>query len=635
MPFDSTGVKIIVGDSNTGKSAIAEIINYSLGSSKCHLPDFVRIRCAWVATQWVRDNSYSVLARKVPVGLQQSTNVYHLRVDQSPEMPTARADLTPMGEGALKRFEELLGIGRLDLDDSSGSAADKFALTVRHAVPYLLLSDDVITSKEILIRGGGGTDAKARHLRETLPYFLGHVTEQVVRDRRKLARLRTTLRRLEQEEIQRHDIKDAGTRRSSWFIQEAVALGMLSSDVPANTSDEIARALQIVSLFNPLTAGDPPALEMFRLYERERELRQELRTIDERRRAVVLAIGDASEFQHAASAQSGRLEAIELLKEEEAKGVCPLCDAPLALHAEPVVRMKNALAKLRKDVGEAARDRPKLDAYLLNLDERIAKIRDELRHTKIKLEALLAAEEEMERSRSLGEARMRLGGMVELFLDATISEVKAKEGLGIADIKGKIKDLEDLVPQDAIDQAMNADSVRISTLIEQRTRHLPFSSEYRDWNVVFDWKALQVHISDKGKRLVRMASIGSDENYLALHIGFFFAMHQVFSERSRPVPALIFLDQVSRPYFPNAEFRKIVTLGPENQNVADKKLADERAKVRSIFSLLFKETRVENAPQVIVCEKALFPGDAEYEAAIKGVWAKPDGLVPSDWPPQA
>ena len=48
--FELGRMNIITGDSKTGKSAIGDIIDYCLGSSKCSIPDgVIRETVAWFA----------------------------------------------------------------------------------------------------------------------------------------------------------------------------------------------------------------------------------------------------------------------------------------------------------------------------------------------------------------------------------------------------------------------------------------------------------------------------------------------------------------------------------------------------------------------------------------------------------
>lgn len=53
--------------------------------------------------------------------------------------------------------------------------------------------------------------------------------------------------------------------------------------------------------------------------------------------------------------------------------------------------------------------------------------------------------------------------------------------------------------------------------------------------------------------------------------------------------------------------------------------------MRRIFDLLFKAAAAEDAPQIIICEKAN-ARDPVYQEAIVVFWTSPDGMVPGNWP---
>jgi len=49
-----------------------------------------------------------------------------------------------------------------------------------------------------------------------------------------------------------------------------------------------------------------------------------------------------------------------------------------------------------------------------------------------------------------------------------------------------------------------------------------------------------------------MPDVGSDQNYLAIHIALAFGLQRYFDETGAPVPGILVFDQISRPYFSGA-----------------------------------------------------------------------------------
>nr|VFK66647.1 MAG: Protein of unknown function (DUF3732) [Candidatus Kentron sp. UNK]VFK72136.1 MAG: Protein of unknown function (DUF3732) [Candidatus Kentron sp. UNK] len=225
--------------------------------------------------------------------------------------------------------------------------------------------------------------------------------------------------------------------------------------------------------------------------------------------------------------------------------------------------------------------------------------------------------------------RARLAGKVEFFLESLEQQKTEDHSEELRKLEERIKVLESEVDPDALEEAMQSVAQGIAAEAGEILDSLPFDDSTRKRRLVFDHKKLQCHQLD-GIRQVRMPTIGSDENYLSLHLAFYLVLHRLFAKSRRPVPGLIVIDQVSRPYFPKEKYEKMVDLS-EDGDIASK-LMDEREKVRKIFDLLFKEVDGAANLQILVFEKAFFPEDERYRNAVRFTWSKPEGLVPADWP---
>jgi hypothetical protein len=631
--FKAAGVSIIIGDSNTGKSAILEIINYCLGASECEIADYIKRRCSWVGIQFRRAGQFLLLCRQIPAGSRKSTDAYFLKAGTVDNLPEGKDALRTMGAAGLEHFEQALGIGALKLEDQTTPGG--FSVSVRHCAPYSLVRDDVIINKSVLV-SGSRDEKKARHVRETLPYFLGHVTEDAIRVREQLRRRRAELRAREGELAQRQLIANEGSLRLTSFIDKARSLGLIPATAAVDTPAQQRAALLAVAEFRVSTRAAAPESERYALDERIADFRRRLLQLQERRRAVLQSTKDASAFWSAASGQHGRLQALDLLDDSHEPHACPICSANLSQRAEPTRTLRTAMQALQRDIGEATYDRPRLDRYLLELDEEIDTLKlDQERDTK-RLDELIKLDTALQRDRGLDEARLRLAGQVEFYLASTnLEDLSVEEG-EVERLRTIVAGLEQEAAGVNIADDMNDDAVILSAGMKDVIAKLPFAAEYREAVPIFDWKTLQVHLRVDGKRKVPMSSIGSDENYLAIHLAFFLSIQKLFAARNRPVLQFIILDQVTRPYFPDDQYTQIVELTSQGEAPDEvppaRQLSDEVGKVKRIFDMLFRESAMPNAPQIIICEKANFRRDPTYQAAIVTFWASPHGMVPDDWP---
>jgi hypothetical protein len=237
-------VNIITGDSHTGKSGIAEVIDYVMGASVCHIPGVIRDATSWVGMLWVSEGSQYLMCRRLPPPNQATSTEYHVEVGAKLVVPTAASALKSRATraAAMRKFEQLLGIGAVESEVLASQRAPA-RITTRHLMPYLLQDDEHILSKVNILRGAG--DEHRQSIIDTLPYFLGVVDERSYAEQTVLERLRGQLE-LEQRQIetQRRIVEQsAGSARV--LVEEARQVGLLATadDGAAQESNEEPIAL--------------------------------------------------------------------------------------------------------------------------------------------------------------------------------------------------------------------------------------------------------------------------------------------------------------------------------------------------------------------------------------------------------
>ncbi|WP_207429013.1 DUF3732 domain-containing protein [Pedobacter sp. SYSU D00535] len=148
-------------------------------------------------------------------------------------------------------------------------------------------------------------------------------------------------------------------------------------------------------------------------------------------------------------------------------------------------------------------------------------------------------------------------------------------------------------------------------------------------DVDFFSKQPKLVITDsESQKKTQFENIGSDENYLSLHLSFAFALQRFLAEKQSSVPGLLILDQISRPYYSNkkesdeSDLKEIV-----NRD-------DDSSALEKHFDFIFSQVASQSGLQVIVLEHAYLSYHEEYKKATKYRWPKVsnDKLIPSDWP---
>lgn len=623
LPFRPGAVNIITGESGTGKSAIVQVIDFCLGSRKCEIADFVKSRCSWVATVWVRDEEECFIARKVPGSNQPTTRRFHLITGSNLQVPAKKELPEDGGEtGALSRFTRLLGISDASSETFGAETRDTFSVSARHTLPFIFQSDEVIMNARTLF--WGGNDIHRQSIIDTLPYFFGAVDEKHTALQHKLAELRRESKRFEKKikaiESNEHNRSALVTE----LVAEATQLGMMSE--PDEVLDDSSTLLTLLASWE---AGQDQGAEggspLVQLQDREKKFTADFFSIDREVKEAERLVNDVTFFGATVASQVGRLEAVNLIQPHEPLDRCPLCDGHLEQMTEPLENLQISLNSLQIDLAEVAREKPRVQELIVSLKSRRSETQAELRNVRSQIQALVREDEELARERSLDAVRNQLVGKAKQLLRVLDEKISPEERNNFSEISTEIESLESSLDPEALRERLEALANRVNEMAKPLLEKLPFDDNYRSATAAFNPRMLATSLLTSEGRLINMPGIGSDENYLSLHVAFMLSIHKLFRESERPIPSVLVLDQVSRPYFPPDANAETIDLDKETKRV------DERQKVKAIFDVLFSAVEEEKTLQVIVLEHALFPSDKRFMNSIVEQWPKGVGLVPADW----
>lgn len=617
-------VNIITGESGTGKSAIIQVIDFCIGSKKCEIADFVKSRCSWVAMVWVRDAEECFIARKVPASSQPTTRRFHLITGSNLHVPAKRELPDNGGEtGALSRFTRLLGISEASSETFGAETRDTFSVSARHTLPFVFQSDEVIMNRRTLF--WGGNDIHRQSIIDTLPYFFGAVDEKNTALQQRLAELRRERKRLERKAKASDTTGRNRSALASELVAEATQLGMIS-DPEDQVLDESSAVLTILASWEPrqgqAVEGASPLVQ---LQEREKELTANFFSIDREVKEAERLVSDVTFFGATVASQAGRLEAVNLIKPHEPLAKCPLCDGHLEEMTEPLENLKFGLNSLQIDLAEVAREKPRVQEVIISLKARRYETQAELRNVRSQIMAIVREDEELARQHSLDALRNQLIGKAKQLLRVLDEKISPEETTNFAEIAAEIESLESSLDPEVLRERLEALANRVNQMAKPLLERLPFDDNYRSATAAFNPRMLATSLLTSEGRLINMEGIGSDENYLSLHVAFMLSIHKLFRESERPIPSVLVLDQVSRPYFPPDANAETIDLDKETRRV------DERQKVKAIFDVLFSAVEQEKTLQVIVLEHALFPSDKRFMNSIVEEWPKGTGLVPAGW----
>ena len=102
---------------------------------------------------------------------------------------------------------------------------------------------------------------------------------------------------------------------------------------------------------------------------------------------------DQDGFNAEATDQKTRLAAVRLYRDEPEQHTCPLCETELGGSVPKADAILRSLAALERQMSAATRQRPRLEAFIDEREERLCDLRRRLTENKAAIEAIIAQEE--------------------------------------------------------------------------------------------------------------------------------------------------------------------------------------------------------------------------------------------------
>lgn len=631
LRFKVDGLNVITGRSSTGKSALSEIIEYCMGRSSFNVPEgIIRDKVAWFAVIYQFEKEQVLVAKPTPLGGGASCSTVMLRRGvelQAPDFKDLAANTDD--DSIVELLSRLLGIPENRTEVAPEHGRDSFDANVKHTFYYLFQKQGLVANKDKLFYRQD-EQFQPQAIRDTLPILLG-VSSQ---DRYELeSKLRTAQRDLKlnaKQLEQARNALDTSQEKAVSLYSEARAVGVIGTTDGNPKADQILQALRSALSWKPETVPEDDGSRISHLEEELGQLRQNRRDVQVRIDAAKLFAKRADGYENEASEQVDRLASIKALPRNPDTGEWqwPFSERNLALESPIATMLLNELNALDSELHIATRQRPKLDAYLVELTGKTDEIVSDIKQKEAELSAAISANEVIAQMGTRNNAAARVVGRISLFLETLLPN----EDLGRLEAENrrlgnKVKQLEEQIGTDDSNERLTSILNIISAHISQYVQK--FNGEFRLYPARLNLPQLTI-IFDRPERPVPMARTGGAENHLAYHLSALLALHLFAAQNNCPIPRFLMIDQPTQVYFPSVQLYKDAD-GSVEKTEAD---ADLDA-VRRLFYILLKFTQ-EDVPgfQLIITEHANLGDQWFQEALVEGPWTKPPALVPEDWPDQ-
>lgn len=628
LPFEPGRVNIITGASKTGKSALVDIVDYCFGAKECRVPEGpIRRSVAWFGVRMELAGGQALVARRCPSRGAVSSEDCFVEVGNHVDLPQfEELRQTTNLKGLRSILSGWIGIGDHLHEPPPGQTRPVLSATVRHALSFCFQPQDEIIRREQLFHGAAD-NFTAQSIKDTLPYFLGAVDDDYVRKSEELRRLGKELRACERQLSELRSLRGDGISKAAMLLAQARDAGLTSATV--DTWEETVLALRAASEMSPNetpSSGAPmsPAGEEYARLDRERQLLLE----DQRRLRDEVAAARAFErdeegFSREASEQRARLSPIGIFEAGEVGHTCPLCSQELPDESKgpTVVQLKEDLSAVSARLDSVTQAAPQLEKAIAGLEARLQELNGKLAKNRAEMQAVRTASDRLAAIRDEAAKRAHISGRISLYLESVpeLPDTQALEKRAEV-LRERAATLREELSEEHIRERIESITSILGHRMTEWARHLDL--EHSRFPLRLDVRHLTV-IADTADGRVPMARMGSGENWVGYHLIAHLALHEWFTNRGRPVPRFLFLDQPSQVYFP-----------PERNSDGsiDVLKDDDRQAVLRMFRFVFDIVEAL-APgfQVVITEHADIAEDW-YRDAITERWRGGLKLVPDDWP---
>ena len=634
LEFAPGRLNIITGASKTGKTALIAIIEYCFGSTECQIPDGIMRRAvAWAGVRLAVPEGDVFIARRLPAPGRNSSFEVHYTVGSQIALPgTDQLMQTTNPESLQGLLAAHAGIRQNRHDPPPSQTRPPLQAGIDHALIYCFQHQTEIDSNRHLFHRQS-EQWLPQAIKDTMPYFLGAVTDDYVARMDELRRLRRQLGRIRRELEEYEAVRGQGVTVAQRLLSEATDLGLRTDQPFPETWEACLEALGALNRTGSFPEEEEEVAaegDEFRRLQVERdEITQELRIVRDQLDAARTLSSDRHGFSQEATAQSNRLKSIALFttttqEDEHNRTSCPLCQSSLPSSEVPpsIQEIQVSLERLDDQIRHIEERNPQMEALLASLEEKQADAKSRLRDNREKLEAIQRENERLQDYRDRNARRAHILGRISLYLE---SVPQLEDG---SDLQRQIADLQ--ARADRLEEELSDNLVqeRVQSILSIISRNMStwasdLDLEHAQFPLRLDLRRLTV-VADGTDGPIPMERMGSGENWVGYHLITHLALHRWFVERNRPVPRFLFIDQPSQVYFPEDE-------DWQQQENGTGGIGEDREKVKGMYRLAHEFVEdLGGQFQVIITDHANI-NESWFQDRVVERWREGRKLIPPEW----
>ncbi|SFI36759.1 DUF3732 domain-containing protein [Nitrosomonas sp. Nm34] len=526
LKFLPNKVNIITGNSNTGKTAILDIIDYCLFASRHKISDsIINENVEWYGIRFsINDKCYTV-ARKAPFKTIVSPDYYFSSTGKIPEK-FPHSNIT---ESALKTSLETDFDINHDIKISYGGRVIKAnsRISLRYFLLFNTISQDIITHSEEFF-----DKQKDEKYREALPrtfdLAVGIDNVENILKREKRDEIERELRKLEREDKKLNQKQDAFYTQLAEIVKTAKEFALIPEN--SNIDDAVSELKKLIAQVDTAIRADIP--------EKYDSVSQEINIVIRKIRNLKRFSKEYKNYKENLKDTSDSLKPIEFMVEKYSDIL------KTSIYDEIIASLKEDYIMIKKYIY----GKNPMDSNISDIINRYEKRLEELRGEIALLpKEIKSFENDKKKYMFIGEIKAKLS-LYEKDQDKEDSSKSAK----IEQLKNMLDDLD-------AELVENRRLLFIKALDETIQDYINFTKSalenYGEYRASFNYKDKSLQLRKPKTDFVE--NIGSSSNHMFLHLFLFLGLHEIIAKRNiRYVPPFLIIDQFSRPYWGEGESRK-------------------------------------------------------------------------------
>lgn len=545
------GVNIVTGESKTGKSALVEIMDYCLCSSRCTIPkgkitDFAYL---YVMPMLINQNVY-VIAR---YNWQSGGKMHVLKEAEDFQIDGINLEyFVNKPELSVKdaqyEIEAALGLYVTNMVADGEKQGKKASL--RNMVSYLFQHQNLMASKFALFYRFSDF-YKRKDIIEQFPVFAGMIGQEYYSDLIELGNLRAQLKR-KQKTLKANEKSTTYVKENLQpLLQDYYAL----LDMPFNQDITAQKMLKLAS--NLPEFDDSQLFNESGIAERYHSLNKQLDELRDQERDVLLKIDNLDDASNNGIAFTDMLQELKnqtsVAGNTDTKYTCPLCGNNCEDISEDDTRLLEATewldseleitSKYTTDFSEDVRKLRELHGEIVN------KIKDVWKQIKNIEQRFITSKDLVSKREKVHYAKAR----IVLYAEMTSSGLFESVDEDINALNSKISILEEKINGFDLDTKKAKAQTFLSDNMNRLALTLDFEEEYRPINLNFGLidETFDLYQHQKQHEKIFLYEMGSGANWVSCHIALFLSLLRYFAAQEKsPMPLIMFFDQPSQVYFP-------------------------------------------------------------------------------------